>query len=67
VTVQVFTTSGRLVATLVKNTAFNAIPDGGFISWDGTNDKGKALGPGLYFVQIRATDYKRVLKVMVVR
>lgn len=65
--VQVFTPTGRLVRTLIKNVAFGAIPDGGYISWDGTNDNGKALGPGLYFVQIRATSYKRLLKVMIVR
>jgi len=68
VSVQVFTTSGRRVATLVNNRPYSSVlsPDDPII-WNGTNDQGKPLGPGLYFVQIRATNYKRVLKVMIVR
>ncbi|UCF98448.1 MAG: Ig-like domain-containing protein, partial [Spirochaetaceae bacterium] len=65
VSVQVFTTSGRRVATLVNNLPFSSI--GVPIVWDGTNGRGEKLGPGLYFVQIRAAGYKRVLKVMIVR
>lgn len=65
VSVQVFTTSGRRVVTLVNNLPFSSISVP--IIWDGTNGRGEKLGPGLYFVQIRAASYKRVLKVMIVR
>jgi hypothetical protein len=65
VSVQVFTTSGRRVATLANNIPFSSISVP--IVWDGTNGRGDKLGPGLYFVQIRAGSYKRVLKVMIVR
>jgi hypothetical protein len=65
VSVQVFTNTGRRVATLVDNLPFTSISSP--ILWDGTNGKGQPLGPGLYYVQIRATNYKRVLKVLIVR
>jgi len=65
-TVQVFTTTGKLVRTFYRNVPWSTIGEDP-IPWDGTNDRGQDLGPGLYFVQIRAADYKRVLKVMIVR
>lgn len=64
--VQVFTTTGKLVRTFYRNVPWSTIGEDP-IAWDGTNDRGQNLGPGLYFVQIRAADYKRVLKVMIVR
>jgi hypothetical protein len=66
VSVQVFTTTGRLVRTFYKNVPWTSIGSDP-ISWDGTNDRGQDLGPGMYFVQIRGENYKRVLKVMIVR
>lgn len=66
ISVQAFTTTGRLVKTFCKNVPYSAITDGRFI-WDGTNDRGDPLGPGMYFVQVRTESYKRVLKVMIVR
>jgi hypothetical protein len=66
VTMQVFTTTGKLVRTFYKNVPHSAIGTDP-ISWNGTNDRGENLGPGMYFVQIRTSSYKRVLKVMIVR
>jgi hypothetical protein len=65
VTVQVFSTSGRRVATLVDGQPYSSIPVP--FTWDGRNDAGQKLGPGMYFVQVRATNYKRTLQVMIVR
>jgi len=65
-TVQAFTATGKLVRTFFRNVPWSTIGEDP-IAWDGTNDRGQKLGPGLYFVQIRAADYKRVLKVMIVR
>jgi hypothetical protein len=65
VSVQVFTTTGKLVRTFYKNVNFSTVPVP--IRWDGTNDKGQALGPGLYFVQIVAAGVKQTLKVLIVR
>ena len=66
VSVQVFTTTGKLVRTFYKNVPWSTI-GASPISWDGTNDRGDNLGPGMYFVQVRTESYKRVLKVMIVR
>jgi hypothetical protein len=66
ISVQVFTTTGRLVRTIYKNVPHSTIGTAP-ISWDGTNDRGDDLGPGMYFVQIRIGSDKRVLKVMIVR
>jgi flagellar hook assembly protein FlgD len=65
VSVQVFTTTGRLVRTFCKNKAYSSVDVP--IRWDGTNDKGKDLGPGLYFVQIVVNGVKQTLKVLIVR
>jgi hypothetical protein len=67
VTVQVFTATGKKVATLVNNQAWSAFQASLPLEWDGTNGLGEPLGPGLYFIQIRATGYLRTLKVMIVR
>jgi hypothetical protein len=67
VSVQVFTTTGRLVRTFHRNASYQSFSAGLPIEWDGTNGRGEPLGPGMYFIQIRATDYRRVLKVMIVR
>jgi hypothetical protein len=67
VTVQVFTTTGKRVTTLVSGRPYQDIAGSLPILWDGTNGRNQRLGPGLYFVQIRATGYKRVLKVLIVR
>ena len=67
VTVQVFTATGRKVATLENNQPWSAFQASLPLMWDGTNDRGEPLGPGLYFIQIRATGYQRTLKVMILR
>jgi hypothetical protein len=64
--VQVFTTTGRLVKTF-RAAEIETIASGRKIVWDGTNDRADDLGPGLYFVQVRVAGRKSVLKVMIVR
>ncbi len=54
VTIKAFDIKGRPVATLLEN-AFRKggqnIKEGG---WGGTNRSGKKLGPGLYYINIKA-------------
>jgi hypothetical protein len=64
--VQVFTTTGRLVKTF-RGAEIETIANGRKIAWNGTNDRGDNLGPGMYFVQVRLAGKKHVLKVMIVR
>jgi hypothetical protein len=67
VTVQVFTATGKKIRTLINNQPWNSFEASLPLLWDGTNDRGERLGPGLYFIQIRATKYVRSLKAMIVR
>jgi len=67
ITVQVFTITGERVATLVNNRPYSQISGSLPLLWYGKNGRNMRLGPGLYFIQIRATNYKRVLKVLIVR
>lgn len=67
VSVQVFTTTGRLVRTFYRNATYSAIESQLPITWNGTNDRGQDLGPGMYFVQIVVAGTKQTLKVMIVR
>jgi len=65
--VQVFTTTGKLVRTFYRDTAYSTIAASLPLLWDGTNGRGQPLGPGMYFIQIQATNFKRALKVLIVR
>lgn len=67
VTVAVFTARGKRVATLVAGRPYEEIVADLPILWDGTNAQSQRLAPGLYFIQITATSFKKVLKVMVSR
>lgn len=67
ITVQIFTTTGKRVATLVSNEPYQNIIGRLPLVWDGTNGRSQKLGPGMYLIQIRATKFKRVLKVLIVR
>jgi hypothetical protein len=67
VTVQVFTPTGRRVATLVNSRVYSDLAADLPLLWYGTNGLGDKLGPGLYFVRISAGTWVRTLKVMVVR
>ena len=65
VTVAVYTASGKRVATLVAGRPYQEIVADLPLLWDGSNGRRQRLGPGLYFIQITATDYKRTLKVLI--
>ena len=67
VTVQVFTTTGKRVATLVNAKPYSELLAELPLLWDGTNGRTQKLGPGLYFIRISATGWVRTLKVMIVR
>jgi hypothetical protein len=67
ITVQIFTATGRKVATLVDNRPYSEILAQLPLIWTGDNEAGRELAPGLYIIQIKATDFKKVLKVMITR
>jgi len=65
VTVQVYTLDGALVKSLRRNEYREA---GEWTdAWDGTNNSGRAVARGMYFVRIVAPDIDEIRKVMVIR
>lgn len=68
VTIAVFTANGRRVATLTRaGETYEDVIARQPVVWDGTNDRGQALGPGLYFVQVSSDGYRNALRALIVR
>jgi len=66
VTIQVFTLDGNLVKVLVRENQ-NASDTYYRVSWDGTNNGGRPVARGMYFIRIVAPDIDEIRKVMVVK
>jgi len=66
VTIQVFTLDGNLVKVLVRENQ-NASDKYYRISWDGTNNGGRPVARGMYFIRIVGPDIDEIRKVMVVK
>ncbi|MDR1307825.1 MAG: hypothetical protein LBK74_09670 [Treponema sp.] len=66
VTVQVFTLDGNLVKALVRES--QSAKDTYYrVSWDGTNNGGRPVARGMYFIRIVAPEIDEIRKVMVVK
>ncbi|MCL2758589.1 MAG: hypothetical protein FWD22_00020 [Treponema sp.] len=65
VTIQVYTLDGTLVRSLKRNEMHEAgeFTDG----WDGTNNGGRPVARGMYFIRVVGPDIDEIRKVMVVR
>jgi len=66
VTIQVFTLDGNLVKVLVRENQ-NASDSFYRVSWDGTNNGGRPVARGMYFIRVVAPDIDEIRKVMVVK
>ena len=65
VTIQVYTLDGTLVKSLRRSEYREA---GEWTDvWDGTNNSGRAVARGMYFVRVVAPDIDEIRKIMVVR
>jgi hypothetical protein len=64
VTVQVFTLDGTLVKILRRE---NRSAGEWIDSWDGTNNGGRAVARGMYFIRVVGPDIDEIRKVMVVK
>ena len=64
VNITVYDMLGREVNTLV-----NKVQDAGFksIIWDATNDYGKSVSAGIYLYQIKAGDFMRTEKMVLLK
>jgi hypothetical protein len=61
VKIDVFDVTGRLTATLV-NEAFD--PGVHTVRWNGEDNRGRVVAPGLYFVRMQASEFSGVTKVI---
>ena len=66
VTIQVFTLDGNLVKIL-KQENQSASENYYRVSWDGTNQGGRPVARGMYFIRVVAPNIDEIRKVMVVR
>ena len=69
VTIDIYTASGQLVRTLPlghqKQGAYLFRDQAAY--WDGNNDKGEAVGSGVYFYQLRAVDFSATRKMVIAK
>ena len=64
VNITIYDLRGRQVRTLVDQ---QEEPGYKSIIWDGTNDRGQAVSAGIYFYQIRAGEYNRTMKMVLLK
>jgi len=65
VSVRIFDMNGRLVRTLLANEIRQAGENA--VTWDGTDDRGRAVGSGMYFSRIDAGARSGVNKMMLLK
>ncbi len=63
-TLSVYDIAGRLVRTLLQEPRGAGYHD---VLWTGTDDQGRPVGTGIYFLRIRAGSWSEVKKVMLVK
>jgi hypothetical protein len=65
VTIQLYTLEGTLVKSLMRNEYREA---GEFdVKWNGSNNAGRAVARGMYFVRVVGPDIDEIRKIMVIR
>jgi hypothetical protein len=57
--------TGRLVKSFFLSTTYYILPT--VISWDGTDDAGRRLPGGVYFVELEVSDLREAKKVVLLR
>jgi hypothetical protein len=64
VSLEIFDPGGRLVRTLIRTTQ----PAGSYtVIWDGKNDTGQGVAPGVYYARLHAGEFVATEKLMVLR
>jgi flagellar hook assembly protein FlgD len=64
VTIMVYDVSGRVVRTLVDGTQKPGIHS---VVWDGSDDRGRRVGAGVYWTQMKTGEYLSTKKVVVLK
>jgi len=65
VTVQIYTLDGTVVKSIRRNE--NREPGAYIDTWDGSNNGGRAVARGMYFVRVVGPDIDEIRKIMVVK
>jgi hypothetical protein len=65
-TIQVFTLDGNLVKILKRDSTFE-VGKYNRVSWDGTNQGGRPVARGIYFIRVVAPGIDEIRKVMVIK
>jgi hypothetical protein len=64
VTLRIFNTLGQEVRTLVRASQKAGVY---VVVWDGTDEEGRELASGLYFCRLRAGDFSKAIKMVLMR
>ncbi len=64
VSIEVFDVAGRLVKTLLNE---DRVAGGHTVRWDGSGDRGREIGSGLYFARMSAGSYQSTRRMMLIR
>lgn len=64
VTIKIYNILGQVVATLVNDEK----PTGRYkVTWDGKDEKGEKVATGIYFYRIKADDFQKTKKLLLIR
>jgi hypothetical protein len=64
VKIEVYNLAGQLVATLIDK----QLPQGKYtVQWNGRDMNGKSVASGMYFVKMKAADFEKVNKIMLLK
>jgi flagellar hook assembly protein FlgD len=63
--VKVYNIAGELVRTLVDKEVLSGTKT--YVDWDGTNDNNELVSDGVYLCQLVTPDYKKIIKIVVVK
>jgi hypothetical protein len=66
VSIRIYNVAGELVRTLLDDIN---IPAGTktFVDWDGKNDSGELVSDGVYLCQLTTPDYKKTIKIILIK
>ena len=65
VTISIYNIAGQLVTTLADNQSFNEGSNS--VQWDGQNESGTRVSPGVYFCRLNADGISRTHRMLMVR
>jgi flagellar hook assembly protein FlgD len=62
---RIYDVSGRVIKNLELPTPYSLLPT--LVTWDGTDEKGRSVASGIYFVSCETDNHKMVKKAILIR